>query len=213
MSSTDQDTRIRIMEAAARLLEQHQGQGVRMSDVAREAGLSRQAVYLHFGNRANLLVETARYGDVVRNVSERMRGYQAATTALTRLDALIDFWGNYVPEIHGMARALRAARETDEAAAAAWDDRMGAVYSVCARAIADLDAEGLLAAPWTREAATDLLWTMLSISTWELLTIERGWSIAEYVTHTQILARRAFVNDAPGTSSVPDGDAPELTCT
>lgn len=200
------------MEAAARLLEEHQGRGVRMSDVAKAAGLSRQAVYLHFGNRANLLVETARHGDVVRNMSARMSRYQAETTALGRLDALIEFWGNYVPDIHGMARALRAARDTDEAAAAAWDDRMGAVYSVCARAIGDLDAEGLLASAWTRQAATDLLWTMLSISTWELLTIERGWSIADYVSQTQLLAKRAFVVDGPGSPPAPGIDPSELTC-
>lgn len=200
------------MNAAARLLEKRQGQGVRMSDVAKEAGLSRQAVYLHFGNRANLLVETARHGDVVRNMSARLRDYEAATTALGRLDAFIEFWGNYVPAILGMARALRAARDTDDAVAAAWDDRMGDVHSACARAIADLAAEGRLAPGWSQQAAADLLWTMLSISTWEQLTIDRGWSIADYVTQTQLLARRAFVADVPSTPAKPRNDPPELTC-
>ena len=213
MSSADQDTRIRIMEATARLLEEHQGKGVRMSDVAREAGLSRQAVYLHFGNRANLLVETARYGDMVHRGPERIRAYQEAPNAVARLDALIEFWGNYVPDILGLARALRAARETDEAAAAAWDDRMGTVYSLCARVIADLESEGLLAPAWTPGAATDVLWAMLSISTWELLTIERGWSIAEYVTRTQLLARRAFVTDTAGTPAVTTSPATRLSFT
>ena len=47
------------------------------------------------------------------------------------LEAYVEFWGNYIPEVYGMAKALLAARETDEAAAAAWDDRMGAVRESC----------------------------------------------------------------------------------
>mgnify|MGYP003797046247 CR=1 FL=1 len=95
------------MEATARLLEEHQGKGVRMSDVAREAGLSRQAVYLHFGNRANLLVETARYGDMVHRGPERIRAYQEAPNALARLDVVYAAWIAGVRGLgeEGLARA------------------------------------------------------------------------------------------------------------
>src|SRR5919107_4913211 len=96
-------------------MEERNGQGVRMSDVAGAAGVSRQAVYDHFGSRADLMVATVRYGDEVLGLDERLGRYRALGSGVERLGAFIEFWGNYVPEIHGIARALMAARETDEA--------------------------------------------------------------------------------------------------
>src|SRR5918998_4490423 len=109
------ETRTRILEATWRLMEERNGQGVRMSDVAGAAGVSRQAVYEPFGSRADLMVATVRHGDEVLGLDGRLRRYRAASSGIERLGAIIEFWGNYVPEIHGIARALLAARETDEA--------------------------------------------------------------------------------------------------
>jgi AcrR family transcriptional regulator len=108
-------------------MEERRGRGVRMRDIADAASLSRQAVYDHFGSRTKLLVAATHYVDEVRGVRERRRRFQAATSVVERLEAYVKFWGNYIPEVYGMARALLASRETDEAAAAAWDDRMSAV--------------------------------------------------------------------------------------
>ena len=120
MSSGESETRTRILEATRRLTEEHRGRGVRMRDVAEAAGISRQAVYDHFGSQAKLLVETTHYVDEVRGLEERRRRFREATTGVGRLEAYVEFWGNYIPEVYGMAKALLVARETDEAAAAAW---------------------------------------------------------------------------------------------
>ena len=170
------------------------GQGVRMRDVADAAGVSRQAVYDHFGSRAELMVATARYGDEVRGLEGRLGRYRAAERGLDRLGAFIEFWGNYIPEIYGIARALLAARDSDAAVAAAWDDRMGVVHEACRNIVDRLHEEGMLAPGWSTEEAADLLWTMLSIRNWENLTIERGWSTSRYVDAIRALVRRAFVN-------------------
>jgi AcrR family transcriptional regulator len=199
VSSDESETRTRILEATWRLMEERNGQGVRMRDVAEAAGVSRQAVYLHFGSRAELMVATARYGDEVRGHDERLRRYRAAATGVERLEACVEFWGNYIPEIYGMARALLAARETDEAVAAAWDDRMGAVREACRDIIERLHRDGTLAPGWSLDEAADLLWTMLSIRNWESLTIERGWSKSRYVDRMQELTKRAFVQGSEGT--------------
>jgi AcrR family transcriptional regulator len=135
MSSSELETRTRILDATRRLMEEHRGQGVHMRDIAEVAGISRQAVYDHFGSRAKLLVATTHYVDEIRGLKERRRRFQAATTRVERLEAYVEFWGNYIPEIYGMARALLAVRETDEAADAAWDDRMGAVRESCHKTI------------------------------------------------------------------------------
>src|ERR687890_793610 len=193
MSSGDPKTRVRILEATWRLMIERGGRGVRMRDVAEAAGVSRQAVYDHFGSRAELMVATARYGDEARGLEERLRRYRATTAGVERLETFVEFWGNYIPEIYGIARALLAARETDEAVAAAWDDRMGVVYEACRNIIERLYRDGTLAPGWPCNEAADLLWTMLSIRNWESLTIERGWSTSRYVGLMQELTKRTFV--------------------
>lgn len=169
------------------------GRDVRMGDVAKGAGVSRQAVYDHFGSRAELMVATVRYGDNVLGLGERLRRYRAAGSGVERLEAYVEFWGNYVPEIYGIARALLAERETDEAVAAAWDDRMRAVYDACRDIIERLGRDGTLVPGWPTDEAADLLWTMLSIRNWENLTLERGWSVDHYVHRMRDLTKRVFV--------------------
>lgn len=193
MSSAELGTRSRILEATWRLMEDRHSQGVRMSDVAKAARVSRQAVYLHFESRAELLVATARYVDEVRGLGERLRNYRAATSGVDKLETYVEFWGNYIPEVYGVAKELLAARETDKAAAAAWEDRMRAVHTSCRNIIEALDRDGMLAPDWSLEEATDLLWTVLSIRNWEHLTIERGWATDQYISRTQELLERTFV--------------------
>lgn len=176
-------------------MEERGGQGVRMRDVADVAGISRQAVYDHFGSRAELMVATARHGDEVRGLEERLVRYRAATGGVVRLEAFIEFWGNYIPEIHGIARALFAARDSDAAVAAAWDDRMRVVQEACRDIVGRLQGDGMLASGWSLEEAGDLLWTMLSIGNWENLTIERGWPVSLYVERMQMLSKRVFVRE------------------
>jgi AcrR family transcriptional regulator len=193
VSSREPKTRDRILEATWRLMEERVGRNVRMGDVARGAGVSRQAVYDHFGSRAELMVATVRYGDEVLGLDERLRRYRAAVSGVERLETYVEFWGNYIPEIYGIARALLAERESDEAVAAAWDDRMGAVYDACRDIIEKLQRDGTLVPGWPTDEAADLLWTMLSIRNWESLTRERGWSVDHYVNRTQDLTKRVFV--------------------
>lgn len=193
MSSRDLQTRERILIATVEMLEQHAGRGVRMGDIARAAGISRQAVYLYFGSRAELLEATTKYRDEVLDLDRRLAPSRAAASGVERLARYIEFWGNYIPEIYGVAKALLLVRDTDEAAAAAWQDRMLAMRDGCRAAIEALHADGRLAPGWTPKRATDVLWTMLSVPNWENLTAECGWSTQQYVRWMKTVARRTFV--------------------
>ncbi len=195
MSSENLETRSRILEATVRILEEHGGRGVRMGDIARETGISRQAVYLHFASRAELLTATTQYRDEVLNLQGRLAASRAASSGVERLALYIELWGNYVPEIYGVAKALMLAQDTDKAAAAAWQDRMLAMRDGCRAAIEALDADGQLAPGWTAKRATDVLWTMLLVPNWENLTLECGWSTAEYIRWMKALAERTFVKE------------------
>jgi AcrR family transcriptional regulator len=190
------DTRERLLDATWRLLERHQGQGVRLVDIAHAAGVSRQALYLHFGSRADLFVATVRHVDAVLEVPGWVARIQQAGEpgqAVRGVEELVAFWGTYLPEIYGLVKALLAQRETDEAAAAAWADRMQAFYQGCHFVIAQLAREALLAPIWTVQSATDFLWALLSTENWERLTIERGWSQADYIKRTQLAVKRALL--------------------
>lgn len=164
-----------------------------MGDIARAAGISRQAVYLHFASRAELLASTTLYLDERLDLEQRLARSRAADSGAERLDAYIEFWGDYIPEIYGVAKALLVAQETDKAAAAAWDERMLAMRDGCRAAIEALESDGNLAEEWNTGEATDFLWTMLSVRSWEQLTQECGWSSHQYIHWMQAVARKTFV--------------------
>lgn len=194
MSSEVPQTRTRILDTALALLEAGDANGVRMADIAKQTGISRQAVYLHFGTRVELLIAATLYLDEVKGVEDRLAPSRAAETGITRLDAFIEAWGNYIPEIYGVAKALLVLKDTgDTAAAAAWDGRMQAVREGCAAAIDALAIDGVLTPDLPRNRATDLLWTLLSVRNWEQLTEECGWSQKNYIAAMKVQARRLFV--------------------
>ena len=195
MSSKNSETRTRILEATIRVLEQEGGHAVRMGDIAKAAGISRQAVYLHFASRTELLIAATLYLDELLDVDARLAPSRAAKAGVERLRLYIEVWGNYIPEIYGVGKALMVAQDTDEAAAAAWRDRMIAMKDGCRAAIDALHADGTLARGWTRPKATEALWTMLLVPNWENLTLECGWSTKEYIRWMQFLAHRTFVEE------------------
>jgi AcrR family transcriptional regulator len=194
-------TRERILRATWRLLEERRGQRVRLEDIARAANVSRQAVYLHFGSRTTLFVETARYADESLRLMERICQACDAETGVIAIEAYVRFWADYVPDIYGLAKALLALRETDEAAATAWNDRMAAFREGCLTILRQVERDGALAdrlaAPWTVETAADYFYAALSIPTWESLTLECGWSREEYVERVALAIKRALLA-APG---------------
>ncbi len=196
MSSENSDTKTRILEVTVRMLEEHRGQGVRMGDIAREAGISRQAVYLHFASRVELLVAATKHLDEILDVDRRLAASRAATSGVEHLALYIEFWGHYIPEIYGVAKALLLARDTDEAAAAAWEDRMLAMRDGCRAAIDALHSDGTLVTGWTPKRATDTLWTMLLVPNWENLTGECGWSTQQYIRWMNTVAKRTFVKES-----------------
>ncbi len=194
MSREKSETRNRILQSAWKLLEAGSGGDVRMSDIAKEAGISRQALYLHFPNRADLLVATTRHLDEVKNVDARLAASRSASTGAERVDAFIEAWGNYIPEIYGVAKALLAMKDSDQEAKLAWNDRMQAVREGCEAAVKALARDGQLLSQLSIEQATDILWVLLSVHNWEQLTTECHWSQEQYISTMKSVARRALVS-------------------
>ncbi len=199
MSSKNLDTREKILIATARLLEEQGGKGARMADIAKETGISRQALYLHFKSRTDVLIAATLYTGDQLNVEERLAPSRAAKSGVERLALYIDFWGNFLPEIYGVGKALMMVQDTDAAAAAAWADRMEAMRDGCRAAIDALIADDNLAEGWSRKDAIDAFWTMMLVPNWEALTIDCGWSKKKYIRHIQRIAERTFVRSTNGS--------------
>lgn len=195
MSSQKLDTRKRILAATWKLMEQRKGQGVSMSDIAKEAGISRQALYLHFDSRKKLMIATVGYVDEVKGLNERLKQFQQAKNGIELLETCVDIWGNYIPEIYGLAKALLSTHETDDATAAAWNGCMSCLRDVCQQTIETLETEGVLATQWTQKEAIDMFWTMISVQNWEQLTIDCGWSTERYINQMKVLLKHTFVVD------------------
>lgn len=195
MSSGNPDTRRKILDAAWRALESGDTKSTRMGDIAKLAGVSRQALYLHFPARTDLLVAVTHHIDQIKDVDGRLARSRNASSGRERLDSFIDAWGNYIPEIAGVARALLAMRTADPDAGPAWDDRMRAVRHGCEAAVKALDADGDLSGDYTPALATDVLWTMLSFENWTRLRNDCGWSQKKYVAQMKAMARRLLVAD------------------
>ncbi|MEZ5715130.1 MAG: TetR/AcrR family transcriptional regulator [Paracoccaceae bacterium] len=159
MSSTASppDTRTRILVATLDLLSSGDGNAVRMSDIAKRAKVSRQALYMHFKTRAELLEQATYYHDHVLNSDARLAASRAAPTGAERLEAFVTAWADYIPKIYGPARAFLDMERHDPEARAAWAKRMEDMREGVEAAIRALERDGDLGLGPSPDTATDLL--------------------------------------------------------
>src|SRR6185369_11844040 len=124
MSTTKNDTRHRLFEAARKLLLKRGFHGVGLEDIAEAAGVSRQAVYKsHFASKAELLLELVRHLHVTENLDEFTVAYFAAQSGRQKLQEAIRTIVLIEGRIHDIALVLSAAATSDAGAAAALHDR------------------------------------------------------------------------------------------
>ena len=173
-------TRARILDTARGITEK-QGAAPTMAALARAVGISRQALYLHFPDRAQLLLA------LVAHIDEKEQlpaGIAAVTQAADAAGAIrawahMQTWHN--PKIAAAARALDDTRHADPAAAAAWADRTSDRMRGAIHIIERLRAEGRLDPTWTPTEAAALLWELTSFHVWDDLVNEAQIPPGRYV--------------------------------
>ncbi|MEP2947564.1 MAG: TetR/AcrR family transcriptional regulator [Lentilitoribacter sp.] len=194
MSREKIETRQKILDSTLMLLEKSAGgKEVRMSDIAKDAGISRQAVYLHFPTRADLLIAVTYRLDEIYDAAGRLVKPTDAKTGLFRLEAYIEAWFGYLPLIYGVVKAMMDMRDQDDAAKEAYDLRMQHIRNACETTILALKNENQLQEHLTTEVATDILWTMLSIPTWEQYRFQCGWTAQQCILRTQLNAKAVLL--------------------
>jgi AcrR family transcriptional regulator len=180
---TSEATRTRILEAARELLESHAWPTVGLEGVARAAGVSRQAIYLHFGSRAALLLALVDHVDRTEGLTALVARVHDAPTGTEALQRLVHLNAVYEPRIRAVATAHDAARRIDDDLEAAWQNRMRRRRDLCRHVIARLDDDGALSQRLERTVATDLLWALLGSRVHEDLVGSRRWSRRRYETY------------------------------
>ena len=195
-TSRSRATRAAILDAALRLLENDGYHAVSVADVALAAGVSRQAVYLHFGSKARLLEALVddlneRY---IFTAFDRFRLWEASS-GIEALDAWVVVVATTTPRILAVANAVDVARRSDPEAEAVWRRPTRGRYTDCLRIARWLAHDGTLAPGWKQQDAARLLWAATSIRVFEDLT-STGWSRRRY---TRLLQRslRAALTTSP----------------
>jgi AcrR family transcriptional regulator len=175
-------TRKAILEATWSLIAKKRRLDVTQVDIAAAAGVSRQTVYLAFGDRAGLLTAMARNKDAETDHVARLGEISRAASA-TPEDFLryLGIWLDYLPLIYPVGILLDAAALTDPGARSAWDDRMkGALLGGLKRIAGRLAKGGYLAADWDADRAAELVWSLAHPGSWRQLVVECGWSPEEF---------------------------------
>ena len=188
----DPDTRRRILEATWELIEER-GASIRLVDAAYRAGVSRQTVYLHFGDRAGLLLALVEYMPETLGFQELLAHVFDAPTGAEMLQRAVEVHSTYSAKIDSVAQVLEAAQYRDKALGAAWRDRMDRSRVAHRAIIQRIADEGQLADGWTVDAAADLFYTVTMQGPWRELTREIGWTSEQYAENIVRLLRRSLM--------------------
>jgi AcrR family transcriptional regulator len=192
--------RRRILDAARTRFERDGYAATTLAALANDADVSVETIYKAFRNKAGVvkaLFDVAVVGDdapvpmlqrefVARNIAEpdprkKLRSY-AEHLAVT------------VPRTAPIQLLVRRAAATDPDLAALWEQMNGERLTGMTAFGSHLHDGGYLRDGVSADDARDILWTYNSIEVYELLVLERGWSLERY---------RDFVADALITALLP----------
>lgn len=155
--------------------------GAGLEAVARKAGVSRQAIYLHFPSKAELLTALHLHifaTDVVPAVERHP--ITDAMTAWEALDATIAVDVEVASRVWRIHEALTVARrqhpEVEQTLRPREEERYGELLDIGRR----LEREGALPPTIEVGIVADMLWGLMNVGTYRNLVVERGWSLDQY---------------------------------
>jgi AcrR family transcriptional regulator len=175
------ETRIQILEAARAVFEEFGYYDAGLGAVAKTAGVSRQAIYLHFESKAELLtaLHLHIFATDVLPALERHPITEAAS-AWEALDAMIAVDADVVSKVWRIHEALQMARrqhaEVEATLRPREEDRYRQLLDLGHR----LKREGALPAHIRAPMFADMLWGLMGVGTYRSLVLERRWSLEQY---------------------------------
>ncbi|MEP7281028.1 MAG: TetR/AcrR family transcriptional regulator [Rubrivivax sp.] len=189
----DPETRERILTTTRELVAER-GAKLKLGDVAERAGVSRQTIYLHFGDRTGLLLAVVQHMDQTLRLSESLAHVFAAESGAEVIARTMALHGRFSASVDPVALMLEAAQYEDEALGAAWRDRMHLRHQVHRRIVQRIAELGELSGEWSADIAADLLYAMTLPAPWRELTRELGWGDSQYVDAMSALISKALLS-------------------
>lgn len=163
------------------MFEEHGYYGAGLAAVAKTAGVSRQAIYLHFPSKAELLTALHLHifdTDVVPAIERHP--ITDAMTAWDVLDTTIAVDVEVAAKVWLIHEALTTARrqhpEVDRTLRPREKERYDELLDIGRR----LAAEDALPSEISVDTFADMLWGLMNVGTYKNLVIERGWSLDQY---------------------------------
>jgi AcrR family transcriptional regulator len=178
-------TRLRILDAANRMLLERGYHGVGLEAVARSAGVTRQTVYDQFGSKSGLLGAMIARSEELAGLPLVLQKVVAQVDGLAMLRAMLDAVVAVEPLVYPYSRVVYAARLDDPDAAQMWQARMTSRRAGMGMVFARLAADGRLRQGIGVEEAAEIAWALSSPHQYEFLVIDRGWSIERYRAHLE----------------------------
>lgn len=200
MSSNEPlSTRDRIITSALKLIEQDRKGPVSMVAIAKAAGLSRQALYLAFADKADLYATLVRRVDELRGAADEYEKIRAVPDGQSALVALIESQARLLPALQSIANAMDILRHQDPDADKAWQDRLAVRMGLCELIARKLADEGRLCTDLSVRKAADIVWLLSSFRTWDDLVNGRGWTAQEYVDYITQALRSSLLSEDRST--------------
>lgn len=198
-----QETRAAILDAAWELLAEHPSGDFGLEQVAKGASVSRQTVYAHFANRAELLVAVVeRYKQDV-GYDVLAQPLLAAETAVDALAELVRFYVAFMPPVARLHIAIDLERARDPLLEKSFSARESGRHQYAHHVATRLAAEGRLAEAWTVGAAADMISACTSAAFVVELLERRGWTTDELGARLLQLFTDSFVGEPARTPTAP----------
>lgn len=170
----DPKTRETILRCALARLQQ--GKPFRLSPIARDAGVSRQGVYLHFRDRAALLDATVDFGNQQLGVDARIALLLQEPDPVRALRDFIALWVWQVHRAYPLLCAVRTLIEQDEQIGAAWASRRGRA-DLMRQITRRLHQQQRLKPGLSPTEAGDILSALMTVGPAAELVLRQGWPV------------------------------------
>lgn len=182
-------TREHILQVSWDLIANHDS-NLKLTDVATRSGVSRQAIYLHFGDRTGLLLALVRHMDETLDLGSKLAHVRAAPDGAELIKRAMSLNTRFWSEVFPVARILEAAQNDDAALRSAWRDRMKFRQQGFLAMIEKIAELGELSPDWDIEDAAAVLYATTHFDTWRELTHQLSWTEERYVaTMTRLLCQ------------------------
>lgn len=185
-------TRERVLEVADALIRERGNAAISLVEVAAAAGLSRQALYLLFGNRAGLLMALVDHLDATSDAPARLASLRQRDPH--DFEPYVRAWFGYLPVVLPVARALSAAATSgDEDARAAWQSRLRKLHAGFKVYATQLAVAHRLRPGWTADTAADWMLALTHVDLWQRLVVESGWRPEDHVARVVATLRMTLL--------------------